>query len=160
MQLIKVNPLKLNFTISEKDTASLKKGQKVVFRVDSFAGKEFQGKVNLLYPNVEEKTRSLQAEAIVPNPNNLLKPGFFARIFIYITPPSPAVVAPVTALLYDSAVIRIFVVEGDIAKERIVKIGGKYGEYVEIAEGLKEKELVVVVGQNNLSEGVKVNVAR
>jgi multidrug efflux pump subunit AcrA (membrane-fusion protein) len=41
-----------------------------------------------------------------------------------------------------------------------VKTGGKYGEDIEITEGLKEKEQVVVVGQNNLSEGVKVNVAR
>ena len=68
--------------------------------------------------------------------------------------------APITALLYDSGKIRIFVAEGNIARERIVKIGGKYGEYVEIVEGLKEKEQVVVIGQNNLSEGVKLNVAR
>jgi multidrug efflux pump subunit AcrA (membrane-fusion protein) len=57
-------------------------------------------------------------------------------------------------------VIRIFIADGNTARERIVKTGGKYGEYVEITEGLKVKEQVVVVGQNNLSEGVKLNVAR
>ncbi len=139
LQLIKIDPLKLNFTISEKDISSLKKGQEVVFTVDSFAGKQFQGKVNLLYPNVEERTRTLQAEAIVPNSNHLLKPGFFARTLIYTTAPRDAVVAPLTALLYDNAIIRIFVVDGDKAHERIIKIGGKYGEYVEVLEGLKGK---------------------
>ncbi|MCK7507101.1 MAG: efflux RND transporter periplasmic adaptor subunit [Desulfobacterales bacterium] len=59
LQLIKIDPLKLNFTISEKDIAGLKIGQEVVFTVDSFPGKKFKGKVNLLYPNVEERTRTL-----------------------------------------------------------------------------------------------------
>jgi RND family efflux transporter MFP subunit len=160
LQLIKIDPLKLNFTISEKDIAGLKTGQEVVFTVDSFAGKNFKGKVNLLYPNVEERTRTLQAEAIVPNSNHLLKPGFFARALIYTAAPRDAVVAPLTALMYDNSTISLFVVEGNIAHVRTVKTGGKYGENVEIIEGLKDKEQVVTVGQNNLSEGVKVNVAR
>jgi membrane fusion protein (multidrug efflux system) len=159
-QLIKVDSLKLNFTISEKDIADLKTGQEVDFTVDSFPGKSFKGKVNLLYPNVEERTRTLQAEAIVPNANRLLKPGLFARISIYTAATREAVVAPLTALMYDNSTISVFVVEGNVAHQRIIKTGGKYGENVEIIEGLKEKEQIVVVGQNNLSEGVKVNVAR
>jgi len=160
LQLIKINPLKLNFTINEKDASSIKIGQEVAFNVDSHADKQFKGRVSLLYPNVEEKTRTLQAEAIVPNSNHLLKPGFFARTLIYTSAPRTVVLAPITALLYDNAIIRIFVVDGDKARERVVKIGGKYGEFVEVLEGLKEKEEIVVIGQNNLSEGVKVNVAR
>jgi membrane fusion protein (multidrug efflux system) len=160
LQLIKINPLKLNFTISEKDAASIKIGQEVVFNVDSYTNKQFKGRVSLLYPNVEEKTRTLQAEALVPNTNHLLKPGYFARTLIYTSAPRTVVLAPITALLYDNAVIRIFVVDGDKARERIVKIGGKYGEFIEVVEGLKEKEEIVIIGQNNLSEGVKVNVAR
>jgi membrane fusion protein (multidrug efflux system) len=160
MQLIKIDPLKLNFTISEKDIAGLKTGQEVVFTVDAFPGKQFKGKVSLLYPNVEERTRTLQAEAIVPNADHMLKPGYFARIQIFTQTARESVVIPITALLYDGSMIRIFVVNGNNAQERIIKTGNKYGEYVEILEGLKEKEQVVVVGQNNLSEGVKVNVAR
>jgi membrane fusion protein, multidrug efflux system len=160
LQLIKTNPLKLDFTISEKDAASIKIGQEVSFRVDSYPTKQFKGKVSLLYPNVEEKTRTMQAEALVPNSDHLLKPGFFARVTIYTGALLEAVVAPLTALIYDNSTISVFVVEGNIAHARTVKTGGKYGENVEIVEGLKEKEQVVVVGQNNLSEGVKVNVAR
>ena len=159
-QLIKVDLLKLNFTVSEKDIGSLKTGQDVVFTVDSFPDKKFNGKVKLLYPNVEERTRTLQVEAVVSNANRLLKPGLFARVTIYTGALNDAVVVPLTALMYDNSNITIFVVEGNLAHARTVKTGGKYGEDVEITEGLKEKEQVVVVGQNNLSEGVKVNVAR
>ena len=159
-QLIKTDPLKLSFTISEKDVAGLKIGQGVMFTVDAFPGKQFQGKVSLLYPNVEERTRTLQAEAIVPNADHLLKPGYFARVKILNQAAREAVIVPVTALLYDGSIVRIFIADGNTARERIIKTGGKYGEYVEITEGLKVKEQVVVVGQNNLSEGVKLNVAR
>lgn len=160
LQLIKIDPLKLSFTISEKDVAGLKKGQDVIFIVDAFPGKPFKGKVSLLYPNVEERTRTLQAEAIVPNADHLLKPGYFARVQIFTQAARDTVVVPITALLYDGPIIRVFVVNGNKAQERIIKTGNKYGEYMEVREGLKEKEQVVVVGQNNLSEGVKVNVAR
>jgi membrane fusion protein (multidrug efflux system) len=160
LQIIKINPLKLSFTIPEKDIAHLRIGQEVIFTVDAYSGKEFKGKVHLLYPNVEERTRTLQAEAIVPNADATLKAGSFARVSIFTQVSHDVVVAPVTALLYDSGIIKIFIAEGNIARERLVKTGGKYGEYMEIVEGLKEKEQVVVVGQNNLSEGVKLNVAR
>ena len=160
LQLIKVDPLKLNFTISEKDIAGLKTGQEVDFTVDSFPDKKFKGEVNLLYPNVEERTRTLQAEAVVPNSDRLLKPGLFVRATIYTGPPREVIVAPLTALIYDNATVSLFVVEGNLARERKVTTGRKYGEDIEIVEGLNEKEQVVVVGQNNLSEGIKVNVAR
>ena len=159
-QLIKVDSLKLDFTISEKDIAGLKLGQEIEFTVDSFPGRKFKGRVKLLYPNVEERTRTLQAEAVIPNPGNLLKPGLFTRATIYTGPPHDAVMAPLTALMYDDSTVGVFVVEGNIAHQRKVKTGGKYGEYMETIEGLKDQEQVVVAGQNNLSEGVKVNVAR
>lgn len=160
LQLIKINPLKLSFTVNEKDVGGLKMGQEVSFTVDAFPHKQFKGRVSLLYPNVEERTRTLQAEAVVPNADHMLKPGYFARVQIYTQAARDTVVIPVTSLLYDAAVIRVFVVNGNKAQERIIKTGNKYGEYIEITEGIKEKERVVIVGQNSLSEGVKVNVAR
>jgi membrane fusion protein (multidrug efflux system) len=159
-QVISTNPLKLSFTVAEKDVARLKKDQEISFTVDAFPDKTFTGKVSLLYPNVEERTRTLQAEALVPNADRMLKPGYFARVQIFIEASRDAVVVPVTALLYDNATIRVFVVTAGKAEPRVVKIGNKYGEVVEITEGVQENEQVVVVGQNNLSEGVKVNVAR
>ncbi|MEN6374623.1 MAG: efflux RND transporter periplasmic adaptor subunit [Smithella sp.] len=159
-QLIKIDSLKLNFTISEKDVAALKIGQEVAFNVDAFAGRQFRGRLSLLYPNVEEKTRTLQAEAIVSNTDHMLKPGYFARTQIFTQAARDAVVIPLTALLYDGPKVSVFVVNSNKAHERIIKIGNKYGESVEVVEGLQEQEQVVVVGQNNLSEGVKVNVAR
>lgn len=158
--IIQNNPLKLNFSVTEKDIGKLRKGQDVTFKVDAFAEKEFKGKVNNIYPSLEEKTRTLQVEALVPNPGNILKPGLFAHVILYTGAEKNTVLVPIISLLYEGETIKVFVIEGDMAKERFVKVGQKYGEMMEIIEGLNGGEKVVIAGQQNLSEGVKVNVAR
>jgi len=158
--IIQNNPLKLAFTVNEKDSGRLARGQEVLFTVDAFPGREFKGKLSIIYPNLEEKTRTLQAEASVPNPEGLLKPGLFAHLQLYTGADKDTIVVPAISLLYEGDITKIFVVEGAQAKERLVKSGQKYGEFVEIIDGAKEGEQVVVVGQQNLAEGVKVNVAR
>jgi len=156
--IIQPNPLKLRFTVPEKDVIRLKINQEVMLKVDGFAGTEFKGKVNIVFPNVEEKTRTLQVEALVPNNNGILKPGLFAKVILYTAGERDTVVVPVTALLYEAETVKVFIVEGDRAKERMVKLGSKYGEVMEISDGVKEGEKVVAVGQQNLSEGAKVSV--
>jgi multidrug efflux pump subunit AcrA (membrane-fusion protein) len=158
--IIQSNPLKLRFTLSEKDMGKVKASQEVTLQVDPFPGREFKGKVTTIYPSLEEKTRTLLIEALVPNPEESLKAGLFAKVILYTGPAKETVVIPITALLYEEAKIKVFVEDGGRAKERPVVVGGKYGELMEIAEGLKEGEKVVVAGQQNLSEGVKVHVAR
>jgi membrane fusion protein (multidrug efflux system) len=166
--IVQNNPIKLNFTVNEKDVGKLKKGQEVLFKVDAFHDKEFKGKLSIIYPCLEENTRALQVEAQIPNSDGLLKPGLFAHVTLYTGAEKDTIVVPVTSLLYEGEKIKVFVVEGDRAKERSVKVGQKYmiksvesprstvGEYTEIIEGLKEGELVVTVGQQNLFENAKI----
>jgi len=158
--IIRIDPLKLNFTVPEKDVGKIKVGQDVSFKLDPIPDREFTGRVSIVYPSLEERTRTLQVEAIVPNRDRVLKPGLFARVTVYTGEQRDIIVVPLTSVLYEGAKTSLFVVEGERAREREVKIGKKYGELLEILEGLKEGERVVVVGQNNLAEGVKVNVAR
>lgn len=158
--IVKSDPIKLSFTVPEKEVGKLRKGQDVMFKVDSFPNIEFKGNVNTIYPSLEEKTRTLQVEALVPNHDMKLKPGLFAKVTLYTGQTRDIIVIPITAVLYEDSRVKVFVADGDRAKERPVKIGSKYGEYVETLEGLQKGEIVVVVGQNNLAEGVKINVAR
>lgn len=155
--IIQPNPIKLRFTVPEKEVGRLKINQEVMIKVDGFPGSEFKGKVNIVFPNVEEKTRTLQVEALVPNNNGILKPGLFAKVILYTAGERNTIVVPVTSLLYEAERVKVFVVEGDRAKERQVKLGSKYGEMMEIIEGVKEGEKVVAIGQQNLSEGAKVS---
>jgi multidrug efflux pump subunit AcrA (membrane-fusion protein) len=158
--IIQSNPIKLRFTLAERDVGKVKGGQEVAVRLEAFPEREFKGAVTTIYPSLEEKTRTLLVEALVPNPEGSLKPGFFAKVFLYTGSPQERVVLPITAFLYEESKVRVFVEEGGRARLREVKPGGKYGELMEILEGVQDGEKVVVAGQQNLSEGVKVNVAR
>lgn len=156
--IIQSNPIKLRFTVPEKDVGRLKINQEVILKVDGFPGSEFKGKVNIIFPNIEEKTRTLQVEALVPNNNGILKPGLFAKVTLYTDGERDTIVVPVTALLYEAEKVKVFIIEGDRAKEREVKLGSKYGELMEIIDGVKEGEKIVAIGQQNLSEGMRVSV--
>jgi RND family efflux transporter MFP subunit len=158
--LVQIDPLKLLFTVSEKDIGKLKINQDVQFLVDSYPGREFKGKVSIIYPTMDERTRTLQVEARAANPERLLKPGLFAKVILYTAEPQDKVVIPVTSILYEGKNMKVYVVEGDRAKLRNVKLGNKYEDLMEVVEGLKGGEVLVVAGQQNLAEGAKVNVAR
>lgn len=172
-KVIQTNPLKLDFTVTEKDAGRIKAGQEVVFTVDAYPEREFNGKVSIVYPSLDEKTRTLKIEALAPNAAGALKPGLFTKVMLFTGAPRDTIVIPVTSLLYEGEKVRVFIAEGDTAKERLVRIGQKYSvksaggsqqpvvkEYTEIIEGLREGDRVITVGQQNLSDGVKVNVAR
>jgi membrane fusion protein (multidrug efflux system) len=167
--IIQNNPLKLLFSVNEKDVGKIKPGQDVSFSVDAYPDKEFAGKVKTIYPNIEQNTRTLQIEALIPNQNNILKPGLFARVILYTGSERDIILIPSTALLYEGDMIKVFVAEGERARERFVKIGQKYSfrkvtiggntevlEYTGIMEGINEGEVVVTVGQQNLFEGAKI----
>jgi membrane fusion protein (multidrug efflux system) len=156
--IIQPNPLKLRFTVPEKEVGRLKINQEVALKVDGFPGSEFKGRVNIVFPNVEEKTRTLQVEALVPNNNGILKPGLFAKVVLYTASERDTIVVPVTALLYEADKVKVFIITGDRAQERDVKLGSKYGEFMEIVEGVKEGEKIVAIGQQNLSGGSKVSI--
>jgi RND family efflux transporter MFP subunit len=158
--IIQNNPIKLDFTVTEKDVGKLKKGQDVLLRVDAFPDKEFKGRVNIIYPSLEERTRTLQVEALMPNAQELLKPSLFAHVTLYTGDARDTIVIPATSLLYESEKVKVFVIEGDRAREREIKLGNKYGEMMGIEKGMKEGELVVTIGQQNLFENAKVNMIK
>ena len=160
MSLIQIDPLFCAFSVTEKDIGSLKVGQDVVFSVDAFPNSEFKGKVDIIYPNVDEHSRMLKVEALIPNKSLELKPGLFARVTVYTGAPKEAVLIPITSILYEGAKARVFLNENNKARERYLKLGKKYGEMLEIEEGLQAGEQLVVVGQNTLTDGVNVRVVK
>jgi membrane fusion protein (multidrug efflux system) len=160
MRLVQIDPLKLSFSVAEKDIAAMKEGQDVIFTADSYQGREFTGKLSTIYPSLDERSRTLQAEALVPNPFFELKPGLFTRVKLYTGASRESVVIPVTSILYEGTKVRVFLMDKDQAHERFITIGGKYGDMVEVLEGLKGGEQLIVVGQNNLVDKVKVHAVR
>jgi membrane fusion protein (multidrug efflux system) len=84
--LVQVSPLKLRFRLPERYLASVEKGQTVRARVDPYPGEVFEGRVTVVVRAVDPVNRTFVVEAEIPNRDERLKPGLFARVELELNP--------------------------------------------------------------------------
>jgi membrane fusion protein (multidrug efflux system) len=154
--VVRVNPLRAQLTIPEQSVSAMAVGQPVIFEVDAYPGRQFEGKVKYVAPALQADQRALTVEAMVPNPLGELKPGLFATARIEQPVRTPGVVVPLAAVHTDSGTSRVFVVNGDHVEERIVTTGQVMGETIEITKGLKPGERVATKNVAQLTDGARV----
>ena len=149
--------VKIKIDVSEVDYPKVKIGNKAILKVDAYPGREFEGKLVKLDKYIDPQTRTAQAEIEVTNKEGLLIPGSFVRITLFAGT-HKARVFPLDALLRmpGTGSYYCFKVENNRAKKVFLKIGVIQENLVEIKEGLKEGDLVIVSGQGALEEGTPV----
>jgi Cu(I)/Ag(I) efflux system membrane fusion protein len=131
--------------VFEQDIGFVKSGAKAKLRINAYPDKEFGGTVTYVYPTLNVETRTAQVRVELANPDRLLKPGMFAHVELGVMARERAVTVPVSAVI-DSGTRAIVLVQ---AKEgryepREVRLGARSDEYVEVLEGVKDGEEVVV----------------
>jgi RND family efflux transporter MFP subunit len=156
--VMRVDPLRVELTVPEQFVSVIAAGRQVTFEVDAYPGETFNGQVRFVSPSVAADTRALTLEAIVPNPTNRLKPGFFATAQIEQANMLPALMVPAAAVRTVSGTARVFVVNGDRVEERVVMAGQAVGDRAEITSGVKAGERVVATGADRVVDGVRVVV--
>ena len=131
--------------VFEQDIARVKPGARAVVRVNAYPDKAFEGKVAYVYPTLNADTRSVPVRLELPNPGGLLKPAMYAQVEFPAEAGKPVLAVPASAVI-DSGTRRVAIVQlGEGRFEpREVKLGARGDEYVEILEGIREGETVVV----------------
>lgn len=145
----------VEFNVAETNVNCVAKNQKVNIMIDGL-DREFSARVSEISPVIDEFTRTVAVKATTSNPKKLLRPGMTARLTINLGEKEDVLVIPKDALL-DSY---LFVVGDSTAERRDVVVGLIGDENVEILEGIAESENVVVIGQQRLAGGEKVNPVR
>lgn len=168
VSLTDLSMLFLNFTVTEKDSGSLKVGQTVRIRVDAFPGRTFEGKISTIEPQIATDTRNIRVQATIANPDKILKPGMFASTTV-VLPDKPAVITvPETAVdytLYGDSVFLIQEKKSDdgktslVATRTFVQTGNRIDGRAEILKGLKAGDRVVALGQLKLQSGSAVTIS-
>ncbi|HVV71385.1 MAG TPA: efflux RND transporter periplasmic adaptor subunit [Verrucomicrobiae bacterium] len=131
--------------IPEPALAEVKLGQKIELRVESLRGRVFTGKLTWIAAEVDDKSRMARARAEIANPDRVLKAKMFARARILTESRQSAVVVPASALYGLEGKSFIFVrLADDLFEARAVTTGLKYDGRLEVLEGLKPQEMVVV----------------
>ena len=156
-----IAPVKLLVGISESDYSKVKKGNEVNITVDAFPGKVFVGKINRIYPTINESTHTFNVEVIVPNKDNVLRPGMYARVTVQFGV-NNSVVVPDTAIVKQTGSGERFVyvlnADGTVTYQN-VKLGRRMESMYEILSGVEDGAKVVTEGQVRLKDGIKVTVA-
>ena len=116
------------------------------------------GKVTTINRQFDARTGTVQAEAVFPNPNNVLRPGFFARLRVVIPPVAGSLVVPQRAITEVQGTYMVSVVgEGNKVSVRKVQVGDRIGSDWVIKGGLKAGDKVVVEGLQAARDGAVVN---
>jgi Cu(I)/Ag(I) efflux system membrane fusion protein len=123
-------------------------GKPAEVRVEAIPGRSWEGKVDYVYPELSESTRTLNVRLRFDNPDGLLKPNMFADVVIYGGPQRDALVVPREALIRGSEDTRVIRRKSDGSFEPAVVVTGiRSGEKVEILSGLEEGDQIVTSGQ-------------
>jgi Cu(I)/Ag(I) efflux system membrane fusion protein len=131
--------------VAERDLGALAVGQPAVVRARGFAGREFTGKISVIYPQVNRETRTARARIELANPDAALRPDMYVDAEIETGSARPVLTVPESAILDSGSRQAIFVDKGQGRFEpRDVKLGHRGGGYVEVREGVAEGEPVVV----------------
>jgi len=132
--------------VFEQDLGILRLGQSAAVRVDAYPDKVFNGKITFIYPTVTPETRTARVRVELLNVQALLKPAMYARVeFASSRDKGKALAVPESAVL-DSGARQVVLVELGAGRfePRVVKLGIRGDGYVEVLEGVKAGEAVVV----------------
>ena len=150
------DPLLCPIQVPERELPRLKIGQPAEIEVEAWPEERFDARVLRVSPVVDAATGTFKVTLEVEG--DRLRPGMFASVFLEMESRSGALVIPKGALALDSLDDSVFVVEGGSAQRRSLQLGFQNSQLLEVLEGLSEGEQVVVVGQDDLSEGTPVDI--
>jgi RND family efflux transporter MFP subunit len=153
--LVKIDPLRLVLSVPAQYVASVQAGQVVEFVVEAFPGKTFQGEVTYVAPALEQASRSLTVEAIVPNADQGLRPGLFATARLMLPSRHQVFYVPESAVRRSGDISRVMVVRDSIAREQVVTVGDTTDGRVRVRTGLAEGD-IVVADASAVTDGMKV----
>jgi membrane fusion protein (multidrug efflux system) len=157
-----LDSLFVNFSLPEQYSQQVEAGMPVEARLEALDGRTFAGTVTAISPVVDPNTRNFALQATLPNPEELLRPGMFARLVLPIGIELERVVVPQTAIAYRPYGDSVYVIEerdGELRlSQRFVTLGPVRGDLVAVEEGLDPGERVATSGLLKLDGGMPVRV--
>lgn len=159
-----VTPIHADFWLPQQALADLRKGQRVKIRTDIFPDARWDGEITTINPEVDVATRNVRVRATLPNADGRLRPGMFASVEVLSSERRRVLVIPATAAIYAPYGDSVFAIEekqggnGRIAKQKLVRLGERRGDFVEVVSGLAPGETIVSSGGFKLRNGMAVAI--
>lgn len=161
LEIMQMDKLKVKVNISEQYFRFVKVGTEVKITVDIFPDEVFQGKVSLIYPAIDPLTRTFTVEITIPNSNNKLRPGMFARCTINMGDKEAVMVPDVAVQKQIGTNERyVYVIKDGVSERRFVTVGRLLGSQYDILSGLQAGEQVALTSFTRLENGTEVEIVK
>ncbi|MCC5789001.1 MAG: efflux RND transporter periplasmic adaptor subunit [Opitutales bacterium] len=156
VSLLRIDELRANVEVTERDYGRITVGMEGFLRVDTYPGEDFPAEVSRKSPRFAEQTRQARVELSVPNAEQSLRPGMFARVHMTLSERDEVIAVPRDAVVRRESRQGLFLVEGDEDEPRArfveVEPGIVDGRWLEIRSPELEGR-VVTLGQDQLVDG-------
>jgi membrane fusion protein (multidrug efflux system) len=153
-----IDPVKADFRVPERFLPAIRVGQAIRIKVDAYPDETFEGKVYAIDPRLDVAGRSLLVRALLPNKDQRLRPGLFARVTVLLQLKEDALSVPEQAIVPQGDSQYVFrIINGKAALTKVV-IGTRREGRVEIVDGLSVGDEVVTAGQLKIRDGSAVSI--
>ena len=152
--------VRVQAALPESEAGLAAPGQPVSVLAEAAGAKPYASQLTRLSSVLENPSKTMLIESVLPNPDGALKPGMYANVRLGIETHRGVRLLPLTAVIMEKAVATAYVHEAGKARRRVLKAGFNDGTNLEILDGLKPDEDVLVVGTATLTDGQAVTLAR
>jgi membrane fusion protein (multidrug efflux system) len=158
--IMDIDTVKIDINVLDRDIAKIPSVKRSMATVDVIPGREYQAFISRSAQAVTTTTRTMPVEILIPNKDQSIKPGEFARVTLVLGENPNAITVPAEAVLRDNAGTYVYVVQDTTAKRKNVTTGVTENGRLEILSGLDGSEQVIVVGQTFVHTNGKVNIVK
>jgi RND family efflux transporter MFP subunit len=142
--------------VPQDEAFGLGPGVDAVVRVPEIPGRSFPGKVTRIASALQPGSRTLLTEIDVPNPDNALSPGIYCTVELFIPRKTPSMIIPADAVVFDENGLHVAVVKNGTAHLQKIAIARDLGTEVEVHDGVRPGDQVILNPMIDLAEGSKV----
>lgn len=158
--LVNLSTLKIAAEIPERYAAVIAAGTPMLVTFDAFPGDTLRTRLSFVGSTVNASNRALTVEAVLPNHYGRLKPEMIGKVLVLRSSKESALLIPEIAVqLVDRDRYVVFVEENGKAVQRVVRLGAREGNRVEVLSGLRSGDRLIVTDLQKLTDGTAVRVA-
>lgn len=153
-----INPIKIDFSIPEKYSGSVKIGDNVKFEVVG-TDEIYTGKVYAIEPKIDPLTRTLKMRALYSNPKRNILPGSFADVELVLNEIDNALMVPTYSIVPELKGQKVFLFKNGNAVSQKVEIGIRTDTTIQVTKGLNESDTLITSGILQVRPGMPVVIS-
>ncbi len=148
--------IRIQLFVPQDEAFGVVPGIDAVVHVPEIPGRSFPGKVTRIASALQPGSRTLLTEIDVPNPDGALSPGIYCTVELHIPRKTPSLIVSADAVVFDQDGLHVAVVENGTVRMQKISIARDFGKEVEVHEGIKAGDQVILNPAVNLTDGSKV----